>query len=278
MPAKAFLLLPPPPLASCIGAAVVRDTRGANLSFEDRFNHFPATPLVSVTYVVQGELQLLDNIGELVDLEGAKPFPKCSVLVGQGKPIASWSPGDVYAVTVGFYPDAWIKLGASFQDETWPDFIEQTLRAFGPDISPQAGWQRFCDDIAPIWQTKRNHSDLQDWGGSHRLTDWTRHLAARIALTVGGRSLRTLERRMHRWTNTTKQTLDYYAAIENLHQRIVENPDHSLAELAADAQFSDQSHMGRSVKRATGFSPAKLNRMIETEESFWCYRLLGERF
>lgn len=83
---------------------------------------------------------------------------------------------------------------------------------------------------------------------------------------------------MHRWTNTSKQTLDYYAAIENLHQRIVENPDHSLAELAADAQFSDQSHMGRSVKRATGFSPAKLNRMIETEESFWCYRLLGERF
>ena len=42
--------------------------------------------------------------------------------------------------------------------------------------------------------------------------------------------------------------------------------------------FADQSHMGRAVRRATGFSPARLNRMIESEESFWCYRLLGQRF
>ena len=48
--------------------------------------------------------------------------------------------------------------------------------------------------------------------------------------------------------------------------------------LAGDAGYSDQSHMGRAVRRATGFSPARLNRMIESEESFWCYRLLGQRF
>jgi hypothetical protein len=36
--------------------------------------------------------------------------------------------------------------------------------------------------------------------------------------------------------------------------------------------------MGRAVKRATGFSPGQINRLIATEEPFWCYRLLGERF
>jgi AraC-like DNA-binding protein len=52
----------------------------------------------------------------------------------------------------------------------------------------------------------------------------------------------------------------------------------SAAGLTTEAAFSDQSHMGRAVRRATGFSPAHLNRVIATEEAFWCYRLLGERF
>ena len=72
--------------------------------------------------------------------------------------------------------------------------------------------------------------------------------------------------------------LGFYAAFENLHRLSVERPDEPLAMLAGDAGYSDQSHMGRAVRRATGFSPARLNRMIESEESFWCYRLLGQRF
>ncbi len=51
-----------------------------------------------------------------------------------------------------------------------------------------------------------------------------------------------------------------------------------LSEIAIDAGYADQSHMGRAVRRATGFSPARLNRAIENEEAFWCYRLFGERF
>jgi len=38
------------------------------------------------------------------------------------------------------------------------------------------------------------------------------------------------------------------------------------------------SHMGRVVRQTTGYSPAQLNRLIETDEAFWCYRLLGEHF
>ena len=59
---------------------------------------------------------------------------------------------------------------------------------------------------------------------------------------------------------------------------MVQMPDANPAQIALDAHFSDQSHMGRAVKRATGFSPAHLNTLTETNEAFWCYRLLGERF
>lgn len=51
-----------------------------------------------------------------------------------------------------------------------------------------------------------------------------------------------------------------------------------LSERLAEAGFSDQSHVGRAVRRTTGFSPAKLNRLIQREEAFWCDRLLGEHF
>lgn len=212
------------------------------------------------------------------DVHKAEQLSRYSVVIPQDKPTISWSPGDVYAVTVGFYPDAWIKLGASFSDETWLDFIKEALKAFDPDIDPQSGWDGFCAKLLPIWDSKRHAAGLGDWPGSDRLSDWTKHLATRIAMTATGRSIRTLERRLRYWTNKTRRNLDHYATIENLHRRVVENPDAPLSALAADAAFSDQSHMGRSVRRVTGFSPAKLNRLIQTEESFWCYRLLGERF
>lgn len=90
--------------------------------------------------------------------------------------------------------------------------------------------------------------------------------------------MRATERRLRRWSGQNQQSLEFYARFEKLHQLSVAEKGASLAEIAHDAGFSDQSHMGRTVRRATGYSPAKLNHLIETEEAFWCYRLLGERF
>jgi AraC-like DNA-binding protein len=66
--------------------------------------------------------------------------------------------------------------------------------------------------------------------------------------------------------------------VEEVHRLVNADPTTKPAELAAEAGFSDQSHMGRALKRATGFAPVQLNEKIATEEAFWCYRLLGERF
>src|SRR5690554_6917071 len=52
------LLLAPTPLVGCVFAAVWRDTRGVDLSDADRVSHFPASPLVSLTLVIHGELQV----------------------------------------------------------------------------------------------------------------------------------------------------------------------------------------------------------------------------
>jgi NAD(P)-dependent dehydrogenase (short-subunit alcohol dehydrogenase family) len=52
----------------------------------------------------------------------------------------------------------------------------------------------------------------------------------------------------------------------------------ATALLAAEAGYADQAHMGREVRRITGMPPAKIVNLIATEESYWPYRLLGERY
>jgi len=87
-----------------------------------------------------------------------------------------------------------------------------------------------------------------------------------------------MQRRVRRWTGQDIQTLNFFARMEDLHQHVTADPDTPPVELAVSAGFADQSHMGRALKRATGFSPVQLNQRIAKDEAFWCYRLLGERF
>ena len=283
MPPKSSLLLSPPNLASCMAAAILRDTRGAALNARDRQNYFPASPLPAVTCVLSGTLHMAQGICDLETLRGTQPMPAVSVTPPQDAPIVSWSPGPVVAVTIGFFPDAWVSLGGAPESAALPDCLKDALPLLKDADTVESQWHAFCQKLAPFWTTARRTGTrmtgkLADWSGSHRVTDWTRHVLTRIALAAPGRSARTLERHIRRWTGQSRQSLDFYARIEDLHRLSVQAPGAPLAEMALDADFSDQSHMGRDLKRATGFSPARLNRLIETEEAFWCYRLMGERF
>ncbi|MCR9136610.1 MAG: helix-turn-helix domain-containing protein [Alphaproteobacteria bacterium] len=278
MKPKSILLSPPKSLSSCVAAGIFRDTRGADLSDTDRFNCFPTTPLVSATCIVAGELRLVDVVGDINGARSTPPMPGLSVMPPQDRPTVSWSPSDVCAFTVGFFPDAWRKLGGNPIEGALPEALGPLLSALGADRDPQVSWNSFCNTLVPVWNAKRHEGGIPDWPGSDRLSDWSGHLFQRIGRSAPGRSARTLERRLKQWTGKTRQHLDHFVAIEDLHRRTVEQPDAPLAELASEAGFSDQSHMGRAVRRSTGFSPARINRLIQSEEAFWCYRLLGERF
>ena len=95
---------------------------------------------------------------------------------------------------------------------------------------------------------------MPEWSQAARLSAWSRGLVTRFALAGRGKSLRAVEQRIKRWTGQTLRSLAFYAAFEDLHRLSVQAGNESLADLA------------------------RLNRLIETEEAFWCYRLLGERF
>ena len=273
---KSQILLPPKPLASCIAGCIVRDTRQATLSDTDRVNYFPATPLFSATLILEGRLHIAHDIINLDDLrERPSAAPK---LFGtpQNRPQMSWSPGPILALTIAFFPDAWQRLGGTL-DGAPPESLSTALEIL--ETEPlETAWPGFWAKMSAIWMETQDRDHAAGWTGSDKLKDWTNHLIGKLVQTGSGRSLRSAQRHLQRWTGQSRQSLEFFTKVEEVHRLVAAEPTASPAELAVEAGFSDQSHLGRVLKRATGFSPVSLNQKIATEEPFWCYRLLGERF
>lgn len=269
-PPKSALFLPPAAISACVFGAVLRDTRGADLSAEDRVSHFPASPLVAVTYTLQGAIRVLAP----ADMVTADPVPPCWVVGPTADPVSSVCDTEVCAITVSFYPDAWAMLGGSAAYDCVPKTLEQALAQLNEDRDPQDSWDRFCAALETVWTKQRDEKTRATRG----VSDWVRSVLTRAAMSSAGQSLRSYERRLKRSSGHTQRSLMFYANVENLYKVARENADQPLSDIALAAGYSDQSHMGRALRRATGFSPAQLNHAIETEEAFWCYRLLGERF
>ncbi|MBM1640385.1 AraC family transcriptional regulator [Sulfitobacter mediterraneus] len=270
------LFLPPAGLADAVFAGILRDTRGCTLSDADRLNHFPASPLVSVSFVIEGGLRILPEGCDVAVAHQLPEMDRLSLTPPQASPTTSWSDGPVYAISVGLFPDAWEGLSEEAQGGPVPAFLEAAIGGYAQGLPADAAWAQFCAVL--MAERSKSRPSAVGWSGGPWLSGWSRSLMHRAALAGPGRSLRAMERRIKRWSGQSRQTLAFHAAIDRLHQISVAEKDAPLAAIAVDAGFADQSHMGRAVRRATGFSPAKLNRMIETQEAFWCYRLLGERF
>lgn len=276
MRATSQLILPPATLASCLAGCVVRDTRAVKLSDADRVNYFPATPLFTATVILSGQLHTADGILPVAALRARPAAPETLFQPPRSRPQMSWSPGPIFALTVAFFPDAWLRLGGAL-DGTPSDSIQQAISLLKHDPL-DAAWPEFWQEIATMRANSTNSGLPADWAGSDRVKDWTFHVMGQLAQSSSGRGLRSAQRRLKRWTGLNMQTLAFFAKVEDAHQLISKEPSASPAEVAADAGFADQSHMGRALKRATGFSPMNLNQKIANEEPFWCYRLLGERF
>ena len=270
MGAMAKLYLPPRKLSGCLFGGVYRDTRSARLCDADRLNHFPASPLVSVTYVISGELRLLGTGEGWQAARESQPVPRLWAAGPCHAPTTSWSPGPVCAITIGVFPDAWSRLGGDAGHGRIPVVLSKAMARFAAHTDPDDGWSELCATLEPHWSEARAFN--------FGVSDWVADILKRAALSGSGRSLRAVERRIKRATGQTRRNLEFFTTFENLHRKARENTTAGLANIAVDAGFADQSHMGRVVRRATGFSPARLNRAIESEEPFWCYRLLGERF
>lgn len=281
------LWLPRASLSACLRGAMVRSTLGHSLTDPQRINHFPASPLCSLSWWFAGSSVTLTSTrpGQMaVASDSQRPLPGRWVLGGpQTRPTSSWCLGPVHGMMVMFMSDALHAMTGLEPAELTDRFVDAST-VLPPD------WLAMCqqvqdtpgdahrlalleDFLEPRWQACRPELPLQ----AQRYGDWVTHLAQRAAVSGPGRSLRQLERRVKRWAGLPLRELRGMARSEQAFFDAVaakaETGNIRWADVAADNGYADQSHMCRVTRRITGFSPEALREGIEREEAFWAYRI-----
>lgn len=275
----ARLHLPRSTLGECVFFAVERDTRGVRLRDAQRFNYYPATPFPVISWIVEGDLHMVSDLGaDAVPAMGPPLRPV--VLSGpQRRPSVSWSPGTVYAISVAFYPEALSKL-LGIRVEPFLDMIlplEEVIS--GPlldrllSITTGGGsvFDRVETMLQPLWQSLYANRVVPTVRG------WLKSMAVQAAFSKAGVGMRQMQRLIKDRTGQSYRDLRLYARTEQAMACLAalqEQAPVDLAELAAQAEFADQSHMGREIRRVTGLSPRQLDNLMRTDEAFWFYRLM----
>ena len=277
------LWLPPLALAGCVRGVMLRDTRGRALDAMQRENYFPATPLVSLFWWTEGCSEWLATPGFSTPPQERRPVP---VMFGGPftLPTHTRNLGEVCAFKLLLLPDAFTALTGIALDRLvnqvvdarellpadWRDWAE----AMSAAADDAARLQLLEDFLLPRWQA------LGTQRPGHRYADWTEALAVRAATSSAGRSLRQLERRIKAWAGLPMRELRAVSRAESAFYAVTAAEGAmdggggvNWADIAADNDYADQSHLCRETRRLTGFSPEDLRRRIQTEEAFWAYRL-----
>jgi AraC-like DNA-binding protein len=281
--AIARLWLPRLSLASCVRGAMLRDTRGVNLRPEQRFNHYPATPLCSISWWFSGRTEMLVP-GHPVTLDCPRQPAVARVAFGgpHTRPSVSWSAGPAHGMMLLLLPDA-LHLLTGIEPRAWlnrmvdvsevlPASWLPMCSAVSSDSSDEVRLSRIESFLDPLWNAARPSPPF----GVHRYKDWAQGLALRAATSRSGRSVRQIERRIRQWTGQPLRELRGFgraerAFFEAMAMAAERRP--AWPEIAAGEGYSDQSHLCRDSRRITGFSPEQLRQRIASDEGFWAYRI-----
>ncbi len=265
-------------LASCVRAFITRSTVEAPLVHAaDRLNRFPATPLFSITWFIEGEV-------EMIEPPPPDPLPAFErvIFVGpQTRPSITYNPGTVRTFMAIFYPQAMHAL-CGIEAPAWVNRWMPVVGALGQEWSDMANAVLTAPDdtarlaiiesfLEPRWQAVRPTDPLV--GAS----DWVRHLAAQAAGSGFGHGVRNIERRIKAWAGLPMRTL---RRMHRAEQTFFDARDghvggkRSLTDVAAQHGYADQAHMCRETREITGHSPGEMARMLNSDdESYWIYRV-----
>ncbi len=275
------LLGPTAALAGCVRAYVTRSTLAADLTPQERRNHFPPTPTCVISWVIQGHDTRLRPNDESVTGAAAMPV----VFSGpHTQSSVSDNPGPAHLFTLLIYPDAVRALTgleiskhvdrtrpfSEVLDAPWQHMARAVLEA--PDDAARV--QLIEDFLTPRWLAVR---PIQ---ASHprQFDEWSSAIAHRAGQQGSGRSERQVDRRIKAWTGQALRQLRGVGRAEDSlfrARQAIDSNDLKWSDIAADSGFSDQAHLCREFRRVTGLSPGDLRRFI-THESYWMYQVWAQ--
>ncbi len=297
------LWLPPLALAGCVRGAMLRDTRGRDLSPAQRESFFPAVPLVNLSWWFEGQGEWLATPGFSTPSPGFRVQP---VLVSGPFTLPTHTRASAAVCTLNLLllPDAFAALTGIDPGR----LLNQVVDARG--VLP-ADWLLWADTLKAMPSADARLDAIEAflrarWQGElakrplgRRHTEWAEALAVRAATSAAGRSVRQIERRVKAWAGLPMREIRAVsraeraflaaagAAIDPAGTAAAVTPASAprsphapakpqgvnWADIAAQTDYADQSHLCRETRRITGFSPDQLLHLIRSEEAFWCYRL-----
>lgn len=281
--APACLWLPHWSLSHCVRAVVTRSTVGLGHHWPEawHYNHFPASPLCSISWFFSGHSALLEPGWPAAPESPAQPVPDVYFAGPVTRPTISRNSPEGHGMMLMLLPDA-VHALTGLEPAQWINRFVPLHEALGPD------WQALSasvvaapDDatrvhlieafLAPRWAAARPQAGSA-WVS---MSDWTQGLAMRAAASGMGRSLRQAERRIKGWTGLPMRELRGLGRAEQAFFRTVAEGEGPVrwTDVAADTGYADQSHLCRETRRVTGFPPEELRQRINEDESFWIYRL-----
>ena len=273
----ASMIAPRRTLVSCVPAYIVRNTLA---TARPGFNRYPATPLCSVCWMLQGPTVVVHHSTVSQEVNAAAGN---AVFSGpQPHPWTTWNAEPAHFFVAMFYPDALHALSGVDMAAQVGQFVAagDLLGAPWQDLTPalmaapsDAARAALVDDFLTVrWLAVRGRADAQ----RGILGDWVRRLAVQAASSGIGRSARVAERRVKAWAGLPMRTLQRMGRAEQalLAARAEQRAGRiSWADVAADAGYADQSHLTRETRALTGMSPAALAHLMEHDDSYWMYRI-----
>jgi AraC-like DNA-binding protein len=278
------LHLAPPALQGAVVGVLSRDTSGLVLTDAQRLTHFPASPLVCLSWfqgVDAGRVER-GSSGTIW-----RPFDAAWMLSGShSQPSASWSSNDGRSAMVCFEAGAARALFgidlAAIQDRivpaepwlgaTWRPLLDALVTA-GSDAESLAVLEQHLS--APWRAIQGRGSVLSPLREAGRY--WVERLASQAHEWRRTHSPRQVERRIKQYSGRSLREWQSLVRTEGLfftaRERYEAGQPLDWAGIAQDEGFADQAHLSRAVKRATGFSPSEFTQRFIEDESFWAYRL-----
>ena len=255
---------------------VVRDTRGCELAEHEQLNRFPANPYCCITWMLQGEVELISHGPEA----RSQVLPRRYVHGCQSRPCVSRNLGERHSFCAVFYPDAFHALFgvdlAAIQDalvdaaQVMPD---HGLRLIDAVAEATSDAER-CDIIDAFLATHATALVTTPW---MRLRRMGVNIGLRIAgrlLGVGPRQVQRLARREGGMSVPSLSRLwRGERSLRQARESLGRGQAIDWASHAVDAGYADQSHLVRDCKEISGRTPTQIAQQARQDEADWIYRL-----
>lgn len=230
------LWLPSWGLSHCVRAIVTRSTLGVGRHWPPAWhiNHFPASPLCSISWFFSGHSDWLGDAGL-----APQRLPRVCLSGPFTRPSRTRNSPEGHGMMLMLLPDA-------MQALTGVEPASLTNRLAPLEDVLDADWQAMAQAVATRAAVSGVGRSLRQ--AERRIKGWT-------GLPL--RELRGLGRAEQAFFRTLADA---------------DGPVR-WAEVAADTGYADQSHLCRETRRVTGFPPDELLRRIQGDEGFWIYRV-----